>query len=293
MSTTFAKMYSDLFYILYRYPVNIECRGKSIAYECTNVRLPIDCSKGISIFSHKDSRVFPMRFTLGELLWIMSRSNKLADIAPFNKGMTNFSDDGEKLYGAYGWRLADQIFKAIEKMKSDKHTRQAYCAIYDNTDIFATTKDLPCNTSLQFMIRDNKLTLTVNSRSSDFMTGLPIDAFHWQSILCMVRNDLLILYPDLYVDKVIYNITSLHVYKTDEPLLVHHVSSMFRKDYEHLLEERQCYTHIVDELYTGYKNDILIEEMAHILGFSDIKNIDKILELQTMFKSHNNKLAAR
>ncbi len=293
MSMTFAKMYDDLFYTLYLHPVNIECRGKNIVYECTNIRLHIDCSKGISIFSHKDSRVFPMRFALGELLWIISRSNKLADILPFNKGMTNFSDDGEKLYGAYGWRLADQISKAIEKIKADKHTRQAYCAIYDDTDIFTTTKDLPCNTSLQFMIRDNKLTLTVNSRSSDFMTGLPIDAFHWQTLLWMVRNDLIECYPGLGVDKVIYNITSLHVYKIDEPLLVHHISSIIHKDYEYLLEEKCKYTEVEKGLFNGYKHDILIEEMVQTLGFSGLGNTTKILELQNLFKTHNNKLSAR
>lgn len=217
---SFAGIYDELFNLLHQSPVDIECRGKSMCYELLNVQLKFNpISYGISIYSHPLTRAFPIKFAMAELIWILSGSNTLDFIEKYNKAMRQYSDNGFTLHGAYGYRLGNQISECIWKILDDKHTRQAFAAIYDRDDILSKTKDLPCNTSLQFMIRGDKLILTVNSRSSDFITGLPIDAFHWQVLLTLVYNELKFAYPSLMRGYVIYNLASLHVYSTDKHLI--------------------------------------------------------------------------
>lgn len=213
----FADIYDNLFVVMKEFPTDIECRGKSICYEMLNAQLVFNpIANGISIYSHPATRAFPIKFALAEFVWIMAKSNDLGFISKYNKAMESFSDNGETLYGAYGHRLDKQIDVCIEKLKNDKYSRQAFATIYDRCDVFANTKDMPCNTSLQFCIRDNKLILTVNSRSSDFITGLPIDAFHWQLLLSLVYQELRQTYPELSDGRVVYNIASLHIYSTDK-----------------------------------------------------------------------------
>ena len=216
----FAQVYDSIMHDITHHPVDIQCRGRQMAYEVENVRLNIPARLGVSIYSHQDTRAFPITFALAEFAWILAKMNDVESIARFNKNIVNYSDDTIIMGGAYGKRLGDQISHAIDRMRADKHTRQACAVIWCEQDSFRTSKDHPCNIFLQFMIRNDKLSLTVTSRSSDLMTGLPIDAFHWQFLLHIVRNDLLGTYPSLEAGSVVYNITSLHVYDIDKPMLL-------------------------------------------------------------------------
>ena len=95
-------------------------------------------------------RKLPMRYAVGELLWYLSGSDSLHDIKQYSKAWENLSDDGAVI-----------------------HIKDA-----DNKP----TKDTPCTVSLQFLIRDNKLHLTVYMRSNDIWLGFPYDVF---SFTCM------------------------------------------------------------------------------------------------------------
>ena len=257
---TFAKTYNELFSILYQSPVDITCRGKSICYEVLNAQLVFDVDLGISIYSHKDTKAFPIKFALAEFVWILAKSNNLTFISKYNKAMLNFSDGSNELYGAYGYRLNNQIEGCIKKLENDIHTRQAFAAIYNDMDIHTVTKDLPCNTSLQFIIRNNRLYLTVNSRSSDFLTGLSIDAFHWQLLLTLVYNELTPIYSGLMIGSVTYNIASLHIYSTDKDIFDSMIDTIQFQSCYNLYD----YTIFIDGQYTD------VTERA--INFVDLEN---------------------
>lgn len=289
----FADIYRDLYTYLHQCPVNIECRGKKIKYEICNAQLIFSPNEGISIYSHPDTRAFPIKFALAEFIWIMSKSKDLGFIYLYNKAMAQYSDDGYTLYGAYGHRLANQIEECINKLIVDKHSRQAVASIYDRCDISVITKDLPCNISLQFLIRDDSLNLTVTSRSSDFMTGLPIDAFHWQLLLVLVRNQLLISYPNLQIGFVIYNITSLHVYSSDAELIENCLDLRHIDSYKHKIHIHNF------ETYTGisYTSHEFVEapiepndsKLYNVIKLTE-DSYTKIANLQEIFKNRKNKI---
>lgn len=130
-------------------------------------------------------RNLPMRYAVGELLWYLSGSDSLHDIKQYSKAWENLSDDGVTVNSAYGYRIKekfgfDQWEYCKNKLINDVKSRQAVIHIKDADN--KPTKDTPCTVSLQFLIRDNKLHLTVYMRSNDIWLGFPYDVF---SFTCM------------------------------------------------------------------------------------------------------------
>ena len=269
----FTQVYNDIMHIIGNHPVDIQCRGRQMAYELENVRLDILTRHGISIYSHQDTRAFPITFALAEFAWILAKRDDVESIAHFNKNIVNYSDDTVIMGGAYGKRLGDQISHAIDRIRADKHTRQACAVIWREQDSFHTSKDHPCNTFLQFMIRKDKLYLTVTSRSSDLMTGLPIDTFHWQFLLHIVCNDLLELYPQLEVGSVVYNITSLHVYDIDKPMLLSITDNhlMDIEDASHMIyvPKYMTYTSLSVRCACGFYSCNNLNDLIDLFGFHE------------------------
>lgn len=211
---TFAQCYKQLIEEIQLHPVNISVRGNRLVYELLLPRLIFEVP-AISIYSNPVSRATPIRFALAEFLWIMSGSDELAMINRFNGRMSTFSDDMKYLNGAYGKRLGDNIHYIIAKLIQDKYSRQGYAPIFYPDDTSKKSKDIPCNTALQYIIRDDKLHMMVVSRSSDFVTGLSIDGVHWQLLYWAVLNSLAEKYPEVTWGTITYQLTSLHVYATD------------------------------------------------------------------------------
>ena len=252
MSINFAEEYSGRHRELLRYPTNIACRGMKLAYEQTFVQVCVETSY-ISIYSNARTRAFPISFALAEFLWIMSQRDDLESLQRFNAVMGKWSDDGIVLSGAYGPRIGDQISDGvIQRLKEDQYTRQACATIYRENDSFKYTKDMPCNIWMQFIIRNDHLYLRVVSRSSDFVTGYPIDSFHWQLLLTLVCNQLRKeAYPTLRVGDLTYEITSLHVYSGDGPHIERIATTeIYRHEFDYALQIFSTYKE-VKELAIG------------------------------------------
>src|SRR3990167_6821425 len=60
---------------------------------------------------------------LSESLWLLAGRNDVASLLPYNKRITQFSDDGKTLYGAYGKRITGQIELMINRLKRDPADR--------------------------------------------------------------------------------------------------------------------------------------------------------------------------
>lgn len=123
---------------------------------------------------HRDANPF---FHLFESLWMLGGSADVGYLTQFNKRMVDYSDDGQVLHGAYGYRWInhfsfDQLDSIAYVLKKDPSSRRAVLAMWDpSADLAAVTKDLPCNTHIYFDLRQGALNMTVCNRSNDMLWG--------------------------------------------------------------------------------------------------------------------------
>ena len=129
-------------------------------------------------------RKLSTKFLGGEAYWILSGDNRVETIAPYNKNIVNYSDDGVTFFGAYGPRILSQLDYVINKLKSDVDTRQAVLTIWRENP--PETKDVPCTVAVHFMIRDHKLNCHVYMRSNDLWLGFPYDVFNFSMLSHLV-----------------------------------------------------------------------------------------------------------
>jgi len=116
------------------------------------------------------------RFMAAEAAWILGGQEDVASIAPYSRDITNFSDDGQTFYGAYGPRVAKGWDECLYRLRRDPSTRQAVIDIWRYPPPEGT-KDTPCTLSWQFVLRNDQLHLNVAMRSSDIWLGWPYDVF--------------------------------------------------------------------------------------------------------------------
>jgi len=126
-------------------------------------------------------------FHFMEALWMLAGRCDVAWIAQFNPRMKEYSDDGVSFHGAYGYRwrfafdldggaeddYADQLVKIVRMLKKDFNERRAVLSMWNPIwDLERPDcRDLPCNTTVFFKIREGRLTMTVCCRSNDIVWG--------------------------------------------------------------------------------------------------------------------------
>lgn len=120
------------------------------------------------------------RFMFAEAWWILSGSNRVADISQYMKNIAKFSDNGITFRGAYGPKIVEQLDYIVETLANDQNTRQAVLNIWRENP--RPTKDYPCTLNMQWLIRDGKLNCMTNMRSSDAWLGWVYDVFNFSMI---------------------------------------------------------------------------------------------------------------
>ncbi len=120
-------------------------------------------------------------FFFMESLWMLAGRNDVEWLLPYNKRMAEYSDDGKKFHGAYGYRWRyhwsfDQLEKTIKHLEKNPDSRRAVITMWDPSyDLIVDEtvgKDYPCNTQVYFWIRNEQLHMTVTNRSNDIIWGL-------------------------------------------------------------------------------------------------------------------------
>ena len=119
--------------------------------------------------------------SIGELLWYLTRDNQLDFIEGYLSQYREESEDGVTVYGGYGPRLFnqrgnDQIKNVIDLLKVRSTSRRAVVQLFNAEDIAEKHNEIPC-TTMQFLVRDQRLDLVVTMRSNDAYIGLPHDVF--------------------------------------------------------------------------------------------------------------------
>lgn len=163
------------------------------------------------VITHK-ARKLNYKFMFAEAAWILQGRNDLAYIKERNSNYASFSDDGVTLNGAYGPKVMDQFSWAASEIANDIETRRAYINIWRERP--GPSKDLPCTTGLQFIVRDNVLNLVAYMRSQDAVWGMPYDIFTFSAIAKYMQ---LYLYEvqnvPVSIGKLHVNVGSFHIYE--------------------------------------------------------------------------------
>jgi len=159
---------------------------------------------------------------LGEFLWYVSGSNKIAFIEHYLPGYSKFSNDGETANGAYGPRLfgmdavarqlgASEWDRVIRTLRTREGSRNAVIQVFANSDATPENEDKPCTCTLQFAIRNNRLVLHVHMRSNDVIKGLPHDVFSFTTLQEIAAREL-----DKELGSYYHSVASLHLYDDKE-----------------------------------------------------------------------------
>jgi len=182
----------------------LECRGVLLELNNPRARLSRSESRGRLLSA------------LGELLWYWSGSNSTEVIAYY---IPRYRDDDENgvIHGGYGPRLrgdgaGDQLGRVIELLMERRTTRRAVVQLFSPLDLVDRHKEIPCTCSLQFLIREDLLDLTVYMRSNDVILGMPHDIFCFTMLQELVARAV-----EAEVGTYLHMAGSLHLYESARP----------------------------------------------------------------------------
>lgn len=188
----------------------------------------------VSLNPVRDANPF---FHLFEACWMMAGRNDVAFVKQFNQRMDQFSDDGDVLHGAYGFRWRewfnfDQLTELAALLRSDPTTRRAVLTMWSpEGDLVQADaaiggglagKDIPCNTQAYFRIVDGALDMTLTARSNDAVWGayganiVHFGMLHgWMAWVCGVKlGSLYQLSNDLHIYLQRPDVEALHQHYT-------------------------------------------------------------------------------
>lgn len=191
--------------------------GEPVAtvYEYPHERVLFDTARDANPFFH-----------LFEAIWMLGGHNDVEFPAKFAAHIRTFSDDGETLHGAYGWRWrnhfkVDQINLAIYELMRDPFTRRVVLSMWDPyvdpPVAQAGGKDVPCNTHVYFNVRPENadLSMTVCNRSNDMIWG----AYGANVVHMSILQEYVALASGLPIGEYTQISNDLHVYERHFPLV--------------------------------------------------------------------------
>lgn len=168
------------------------------------------------------ARKLSYKFMAAEAYWILTGDNRVSSIAPYNKHIADFSDDGIRFFGAYGPRIIDQLPYVTAKLVEDPSTREAGLTIWRPSP--PPTKDVPCTVAIFFELRQSdpgsvgnagtSLNCHVFMRSSDLWLGWPYDVFNFSMLSNLVCCELRGRLPfDAWPGTLYLTAASMHLYE--------------------------------------------------------------------------------
>lgn len=142
-----------------------------------------------------EGRGFNPVFALVETAWLIEGREDLAPLRSVLAHYEQYSDDGQTLNGAYGFRLrsyfgVDQINKAIESLRQFPTSRRVTLSLYAVDDLGSPSKDIPCNTQVILRIEEGRLAMTVINRSNDLWLGVPYNWFAFRGLQQLIATEL-------------------------------------------------------------------------------------------------------
>jgi thymidylate synthase len=203
ISNDFYQGWIELLANVMRYGCECAPRGKKVR-ELLHTQLVVE--HGLSNIVVHPVRALNYKFMIAEWLWIAGGLSIVEPIARYNKNIAQFSDDGLTFAGAYGPRLASQWDWLVNVLRKDPDTRQAVAMIW--TPCPRASRDIPCTTQVQFLLRAGKLNAVWTMRSNDLWLGLPYDFFNFSQLTNCIAAVL-----DCEIGEIVVQTGSSHVYE--------------------------------------------------------------------------------
>lgn len=152
--------------------------------------------------------------TIAETFWVLAGRNDINWLKRYLPRAGDYSDDNVTWRAAYGprlrnWRGTDQLKAARDRLLEEPLTRRAVMTLFDPALDFADSKDIPCNNWLHWLVRKERLHLTVVARSSDVLWGFSgINSFEWS-----VLHEIMAYWIGVPVGDATYLASSMHLYE--------------------------------------------------------------------------------
>jgi len=193
-------------------------KGDSKAIELLNQSITIDDVCQINIYNPK--RKFNVRYALLEFMWYLSMDPGVGNIGKAASIWKDIADSDGFVHSNYGGCLHRGWDRIVAELVRFPESRRAVIAL-NQPDTDYGMKDVPCTMFVQFFIRDDKLHMIWNMRSSDFAFGFCNDVAVGMLFMQMMKNELEV-WNDHFVNlgSFTYNATSFHCYD-------HHWSLVF------------------------------------------------------------------
>lgn len=202
-------------------------------------------------------------FSVAEWVWIRGGHSSVKLIAPFNKQISQFSDDGQTFFGAYGPRVAPAMPAIEALLRRDPDTRQAVVSIWRPEALGTPTKDVPCTLTWQFFIRDGALDMHVSMRSNDVWLGLPYDLFTFTQIQRELARNL-----NVPTGRYVHHVGSLHIYEQ-------HVAQA-QAILDLAVPVRRHQSVIVPAVHSITGLDLVLERCAAYDQFQGVGNLERL-----------------
>ena len=160
-------------------------------------------------------RKLSMALAGAEALQLVGGFSDPGQMLQISKHFDQFTDGGV-FHAPYGPRIATQLPEALEWLRRDPDTRKAHVAVWNPlVDLWThDTRDHPCTTHMQFMVRRGALDLHVGMRANDAWRGFPNDVFQFCQ-LQLAAADYLRYPPGTYY----HHVTSFHLYEENAEMV--------------------------------------------------------------------------
>lgn len=172
-------------------------------------------------------------YTAKEVELYNSCSNQVADFEKASKFWTKLANPDGTVNSAYGYLIwkdkscgnhnwdKDGINRtpwewAKLSLEQDKDTRQAILRFSLPEHQWVGNRDQTCTMHSNFLIREDKLHLSIVMRSNDLVLGLVYDMPWFMSLIDRMVEELKHKYPNLQKGTYTHTVHSLHIYERDE-----------------------------------------------------------------------------
>jgi len=232
-------------------------KGDSKAIELLNQSITIDDVCQINIYNTK--RKFNVRYALLEFMWYLSMDPGVGNIGKAASIWKDIADSDGFVHSNYGGCLHRGWDRVVAELVRFPDSRRAVIAL-NQPDTDYGMKDVPCTMFVQFFIRDDKLHMIWNMRSSDFAFGFCNDVAVGMLFMQMMKNELEV-WNNHFVDlgSFTYNATSFHCYDHHWSLVFDDYTNEVYDKYE--LRQHMTWHHVLQNLLHLPSRDMPLEEM--------------------------------
>lgn len=190
---------------------------KEIVDVCLEIKNPIS-----SLYKNK-IRSSQSKYIAAEFMWYFLGRNDVKFISKYAKFWERIANLDGTVNSSYGNLLFNNRNEhglteyewALQSLIKDKDTRQAIMHFNLPKHQSFDNKDFVCTMYASFLIRNNKLRMSVKMRSNDVILGLPTDVAFFTVLQQQMLMHLRETYPDLELGTYSHVVDSMHVYSTE------------------------------------------------------------------------------